>query len=236
MRDERIMFQNGTKKDLTKEEAEEWSSAYEQQQRLLDVLEGWSEHASLILVNYASTQEEESKILERIHTYSPTEYFPEKQGLKVCWYEFDEATPDEVKDASDVLKAIKNVWNTKFQNDKNATVNASIDLGIVLARAEIFKYEGALAIGQSERLNREKARLAFRKHHDGLEKSKKPERKAWVKYAREILNSEKGKGYGKSKVARKVIRKYGLKLTERAVVIALFEKGKGATIKFLKSY
>jgi len=234
--DKRVLLPNGVKKDLTKEEAEERGSAYEQQQRLLDVLEGWSENASSILINYAHTQVDKSEILERLHSYSPTEYFPEKKGLKVCWYEFDEVAPVDVKDASDVLKAMKNVWDAIFQDDKNAIANASIELGFVLARAEVFKYEGTLAMGKSEEMSRERARLAFKKHHDGIEKSKKPERKAWVKHAREILNSEKGKGYGKSKVARLVKSEFNLKVTERTVIDALFEKGKGEAVKFLKSY
>jgi len=234
--DKRTLLPNGVKKDLTKEEAEEWSSAYEQQQRLLDVLEGWSEHASLILVNYASTQEEESKILECIHRYSPTEYFPEKKGLKVCWYEFDEAAPVDVKDASDVLKAIKNVWDAIFQNDKNAIANASIHLGFVLARAEVFKYEGALAMGQSEWLSREKAKYGSRKHHAELKETKKPERKQWVEHARNKLTSENGEKLKKSDVIRSVIKKYKLELSEKTVRKALFNKGGGKPLTHLKSY
>lgn len=236
MTDESIMLQSGAKKDLTNEEFKEWDSAYNQQQRLLDVLEGWSEQASSILVNYDSTQEEEIKILECIHRYSPTEYFPEKKGLKVCWYEFHEAAPVDVKDASDVLKAIKNVWDAIFQDDKNAIANASIDLGFVLARAEVFKYEGTLAMGKSEGISREKTRLASKKHHAQLNENKKQERKAWIAYARETLVSRKGRGFKKSDVTRSVIRKFDIKLTERQVSDVLFETGKGKPIGLLRSY
>ncbi|MDF1688535.1 MAG: hypothetical protein P1U35_02870 [Cycloclasticus sp.] len=236
MKDHRGLLPKGEKKALTKEEFEEWNSEYNQQQRLLDVLEGWSEHASSILIEYARTHEKENKILERIHTYSPTEYFPEQKGLKVCWYDFDMSDQDEARDASDVLKAIKEVWDATFQNDKNALANASIDLGFTLARAEVFKYEGTLAMGKSEGISREKTRLASKKHHAQLNENKKQERKAWVSHARETLVSTSGKAFKKSDVTRSVIRKFDIKLTERHVSDVLFETGKGKPIGLLRSY
>jgi len=235
MKDHRGLLTKGEEKALTKKEFEEWDSEYNQQKRLLDVLEDWSEHASSILSEYARTHEKENKILERIHTYSPTEYFPEKKGLKVCWYEFGESDPDQVKDASDVLKAIKEVWEATFQNDKNAIANRSIDLGFVIARAEVFKHEGTLAVGQSELVSREKTKSAARKHHAKLREGKLLDRRAWINYARNLLTSKKGKDFKKSDVTRAVVREFKIKMTERHLTDVLFERGKSSPINLLRS-
>ncbi|MEN8265343.1 MAG: hypothetical protein ABFR82_17995, partial [Nitrospirota bacterium] len=150
--EERIIHPYSEKKSITKELSEKALEPYEQQTELYSALKSWSSHAVGIL---------------KAKGY--TEFLAYGGTYKLVWHPMPiESDDNKVNDADAVLRAIHNLHDAIFQDDKNQIANAGIQIGIAVGKAHAELFE-KLAISGKKRKEHSKVMLDER-HKENREK------------------------------------------------------------------
>jgi hypothetical protein len=144
---ERLIFQKGKAKPVTKKKHEKSLEPYEQQVELFSNLEAWCAHAVEILrkSGYSETYEETEGMTEseRLALIKKPRLISYGSIYKLTWIPqaLLSNVDAETKAADDVLRSIHNLHEAIFQNDKNRIANAGIDVGVAVASAHAYRYE-----------------------------------------------------------------------------------------------